>query len=126
ATGASEQSTGLHEINTGVTQLDQVTQQNAAMVEEATAAGHMLNADASKLAELVAHFRVAAGGGQAPARKPAAATAPTRRAVATQEAAPAAPSAHGDDWDLEAVTPQPAPAAASTSGNAAKDIWQDF
>ncbi|UWR58834.1 methyl-accepting chemotaxis protein [Phaeobacter inhibens] len=126
ATGASEQSTGLHEINTGVTQLDQVTQQNAAMVEEATAAGHMLNADASKLAELVAHFRVAAGGGQAPARKPAAATAPTRRVVATQEAAPAAPSAHGDDWDLEAVTPQPAPAAASTSGNAAKDIWQDF
>ncbi|ATG42783.1 methyl-accepting chemotaxis sensory transducer with Cache sensor [Phaeobacter piscinae] len=128
ATGASEQSTGLHEINTGVTQLDQVTQQNAAMVEEATAAGHMLNADASKLADLVAHFRVAAGGGQtaAPARKPAAAPAPTRSPVAPQDATPSAPSAHGDDWDLEAVTPQPAPAVASTSGNAAKDIWQDF
>ncbi|AHD11642.1 methyl-accepting chemotaxis protein [Phaeobacter gallaeciensis] len=129
ATGASEQSTGLHEINTGVTQLDQVTQQNAAMVEEATAAGHMLNADASKLADLVAHFRVAAGGGQAaaPARKSTAApAAQPQKTVAMQDAPPAAPSAHGDDWDIEAVTPQPVPAAASTSGNAAKDIWQDF
>ncbi|KIC35150.1 methyl-accepting chemotaxis protein, partial [Leisingera sp. ANG-M7] len=50
AEGAAEQSTGLNEINTGVTQLDQVTQQNAAMVEEATAAGHMLKTDAGKLA----------------------------------------------------------------------------
>ncbi len=58
AEGAAEQSTGLHEINTGVTQLDQVTQQNAAMVEQATAAGHMLNSDAGKLAELVAHFTI--------------------------------------------------------------------
>ncbi|MFV1493309.1 methyl-accepting chemotaxis protein, partial [Phaeobacter sp. JH18-32] len=126
ATGASEQSTGLHEINTGVTQLDQVTQQNAAMVEEATAAGHMLNADATKLAQLVAHFRVAAGGRPAsePARKtPAAAPAPR---VTRNDPKPAAPSAHGDDWDLEAVKPTPAPAVASTSGNAAKDIWQDF
>lgn len=123
ATGASEQSTGLHEINTGVTQLDQVTQQNAAMVEEATAASHMLNTDAGKLAELVAHFKVAAGSTSAPrAASPASRTAPQAPAPATASA----PSAHGDDWDIEAqVTPQPA-AAASFDGNAAKDIWQDF
>ncbi|MFS4583544.1 methyl-accepting chemotaxis protein [Phaeobacter sp. C3_T13_0] len=130
ATGAGEQSTGLHEINTGVTQLDQVTQQNAAMVEEATAAGHMLNADASKLGELVAHFRVAAGGAQstAPARKAPPAPAAAPRPAANSEPAPAAPSAHGDDWDIDAVTPKPAPATASaaTNGSAAKDIWQDF
>ncbi|MBT8155182.1 cache domain-containing protein [Epibacterium ulvae] len=58
AEGASEQSTGLAEINTGMTQLDQVTQQNAAMVEEATAAGHLLNSDASKLSQLVAYFQI--------------------------------------------------------------------
>ena len=73
AEGAAEQSTGLNEINTGVTQLDQVTQQNAAMVEEATAAGHMLKTDAGKLAELVAHFKIAMAAAQlaAPAKAPA-------------------------------------------------------
>ncbi|MEW2912349.1 methyl-accepting chemotaxis protein [Leisingera sp. JC11] len=112
AEGAAEQSTGLNEINTGVTQLDQVTQQNAAMVEEATAAGHMLNTDAGKLAELVAHFRVS--GGTLSARPaPAAAPAP---------AAKPAPSAHGGgNWEIEA-----SPAPAASSGNAARDLWQDF
>lgn len=58
AKGAAEQSTGLQEINTGMHQLDQVTQQNAAMVEEATAAGHMLNSDAGDLAEVVSRFNL--------------------------------------------------------------------
>ncbi|WP_293575184.1 methyl-accepting chemotaxis protein [Phaeobacter sp.] len=57
AEGASEQSTGLNEINIGVSQLDQVTQQNAAMVEEATAASQLLDGDARKLAELISGFR---------------------------------------------------------------------
>ncbi len=56
AAGAGEQSTGLAEINIGVTQLDQVTQQNAAMVEEATAASHDLHQEASGLASLIGHF----------------------------------------------------------------------
>ncbi|OED48356.1 chemotaxis protein [Rhodobacteraceae bacterium (ex Bugula neritina AB1)] len=117
AEGAAEQSTGLNEINTGVTQLDQVTQQNAAMVEEATAAGHMLKTDASKLSDLVAHFKIA--GGSLPAA-PAAARA-------ARPPAPA-PTAHGnEDWDMPPA-PQPAlqPAAAAASGNAARDLWQDF
>ncbi|MCB1334863.1 MAG: HAMP domain-containing protein [Roseivivax sp.] len=54
---ATEQSLGLKEINTGMSQLDQVTQQNAAMVEQTTAASHMLNADASRMAKLTAHFK---------------------------------------------------------------------
>lgn len=56
AESAAEQSTGLNEINTGMAQLDSVTQQNAAMVEESTAASRLLNSDASTLLELVAHF----------------------------------------------------------------------
>ncbi|UWQ39484.1 methyl-accepting chemotaxis protein (plasmid) [Leisingera aquaemixtae] len=120
AEGAAEQSTGLNEINTGVTQLDQVTQQNAAMVEEATAAGHMLNTDATKLAELVAHFRVA---GVSPAARPAPAAAP---AAPARAAAQPAPSAHGsDDWEIEASA-APAAVPAAASGNAARDLWQDF
>ncbi|WP_264210660.1 methyl-accepting chemotaxis protein [Leisingera thetidis] len=110
AEGAAEQSTGLHEINTGVTQLDQVTQQNAAMVEQATAAGHMLKSDASKLSDLVAHFKIPAGGRTAAPARPVSAPAPV-------------PSAHGsDDWDVQ---PAPQPAAAA-DGNAARDLWQNF
>ena len=58
AKAAALQSNGLNEINIGVLQLDQVTQQNAAMVEESTAASHLLNNEAAKLAELVAHFDI--------------------------------------------------------------------
>ncbi len=58
ANGAVEQATGLGEINTGVSQLDNVTQQNAAMVEQATTAGHMLHTDATKLSALMARFEL--------------------------------------------------------------------
>lgn len=58
AAGAAEQSTGLAEINIGVTQLDKVTQQNAAMVEQATASSHSLNAEASNLTDLVTQFQL--------------------------------------------------------------------
>ncbi|MBF9034432.1 HAMP domain-containing protein [Rhodobacterales bacterium HKCCE2091] len=70
---ASEQSVSLAEINSGVTQLDQVTQQNAAMVEEATAASLTLREEAERLAESVGLFRL-------PHRSLATEAVPTRRA----------------------------------------------
>jgi methyl-accepting chemotaxis protein len=62
---ASEQAVGLKEINQAVNQMDQVTQQNAAMVEEATAASFALNSEAETLKELVARFQVAGRGSAA-------------------------------------------------------------
>jgi methyl-accepting chemotaxis protein len=56
AAGAKEQSVGLQEINTGVSQMDQTTQQNAAIVEETTAASHGLAREIEKLLELVGRF----------------------------------------------------------------------
>lgn len=56
AESSAEQSLGLTEINTGVYQLDQVTQQNAAMVEESTAAASVFQRDAKTLSETVAFF----------------------------------------------------------------------
>ncbi|QEW26201.1 methyl-accepting chemotaxis protein [Roseovarius indicus] len=53
----AEQSAGLTQINTGVGQLDGVTQQNAAMVEESTAATHQLDQDARDLNAAVQSFR---------------------------------------------------------------------
>ena len=61
ASGAVEQASGLGEINIGVTQLDRVTQQNAAMVEESSAASQGLQQDATTLAGLVSHFRIQPG-----------------------------------------------------------------
>ncbi|MBX5302232.1 methyl-accepting chemotaxis protein [Rhizobium sp. NLR12b] len=58
ATSAKEQSIGLSEVNVAVNQMDQTTQQNAAMVEESTAASDSLAQEAQKLRELVAQFRL--------------------------------------------------------------------
>ncbi len=57
ASSAREQSEGLIEVTSGMNQLDSATQQNAAMVEEATAATHTLKAEARELTDLVSHFR---------------------------------------------------------------------
>lgn len=57
AQGAVDQATALSEVNTAVSQLDRVTQQNAAMVDEATTSGQVLNTNAQTLARLVAHFK---------------------------------------------------------------------
>ncbi|WDZ98391.1 methyl-accepting chemotaxis protein [Herbaspirillum sp. WKF16] len=51
-----EQSTGINEVNRAVTQMDQVTQQNAALVEEAAAAADALQGQATHLKQLVSTF----------------------------------------------------------------------
>src|SRR6202007_341622 len=81
AASAQEQSTGLAQVNTAITQMDQVPQQNAAMVEESTAASHSLQHEADDLARLLGRFQLS-GAGQAvtrsrPAAQPAA--QPARR-----------------------------------------------
>ena len=62
ARGASEQAVTLTEINTGVSHLDSVTQQNAAMVEESTAASQVLANDARDLTRQVATFETSGTG----------------------------------------------------------------
>ncbi|HKP78518.1 MAG TPA: methyl-accepting chemotaxis protein [Phenylobacterium sp.] len=67
---AQEQATGLSQVNTAVNQMDHVTQQNAAMVEEATAAAVQLRQETGNLTRLVARFKV--GAAAAPLGAPAA------------------------------------------------------
>lgn len=76
-TGAREQSTALIEINTAINQMDQVTQQNAAMVEETNAATQGLSGEAVKLEGLVRRFNT---GGSASHSAPVAANASSRPA----------------------------------------------
>ncbi|MBO9477099.1 methyl-accepting chemotaxis protein [Shimia sp. R11_0] len=122
AEGAAEQSLGLGEINSGVTQLDQVTQKNAAMVEEATAATHLLKSDATSMTDLVNHFTL----DKRTAAKPTNATAPE---VSEQDW-------HEDkakDSSAEQKA-QPAPKQPTvqksvpivTDSNAAEELWTDF
>ncbi|NKK84627.1 HAMP domain-containing protein [Rhizobium leguminosarum bv. viciae] len=63
AEASREQSIGLQEINTAVNSMDQGTQQNAAMVEESTAASHNLATEAAALNNLLGQFRLTGTGG---------------------------------------------------------------
>ncbi len=117
ATSAEEQASGLSQVNIAVNQMDQVTQQNAAMVEEATAATHSLASDSEELARAVSRFQVGgsvvamgrSGGGKARApapashaQRPALRSAPPRRAGGmTGASAAAQPKAANaaDSWE---------------------------
>ncbi|MDR9809709.1 methyl-accepting chemotaxis protein [Rhizobium hidalgonense] len=71
-----EQATGLKEINTAVNTMDQGTQQNAAMVEESTAASHSLAKEADALFQLLGQFNI--GGVASRQQRPVVATAASR------------------------------------------------
>ena len=61
AASAQEQASGLAQVNIAVNQMDQVTQQNAAMVEQSTAASHSLSKEAEELLQLTDRFQIGSG-----------------------------------------------------------------
>ena len=87
SSAAAEQSEGLGSVNTAVAQLDQMTQQNAALVEQSTAAAESLKEQATQLSRAVGNFRL----GMANAPTPATPATPTR--VEPTIARPQAPAA---------------------------------
>jgi methyl-accepting chemotaxis protein len=101
-----EQATGLAEINTAINQMDQMTQQNAAMVEETNAATQGLTSEALKLEGLVRRFRLSAG---AVSTAVGAAGTAEARSHARPTAGPAS----------EGRTTQPVPVSASQSSRPA-------
>ncbi|PYB77232.1 methyl-accepting chemotaxis protein [Rhizobium wuzhouense] len=82
AGSAREQSTGLAEVNSAVNQMDQTTQQNAAMVEQSTAASAALAQEATRLRSLVAQFKLAGAPSESRQVASRAAADQTRRAPA--------------------------------------------
>jgi methyl-accepting chemotaxis protein len=58
AAASAEQATGIDEVGKAITQMDEVTQQNAALVEEAAAAAESLQSQALQLTERVASFKI--------------------------------------------------------------------
>ncbi|VWB17258.1 putative methyl-accepting chemotaxis protein [Burkholderia arboris] len=128
AAASEEQSGGIDQVARAVAQMDEVTQQNAALVEEAAAAAQSLDEQAGRLRETAAVFQlddeaaraVAPVAARHASRAPSAAVAvpvpaaarderdaPPKRAAAAMPArkpaaaaaAPAAATAGGDDWE---------------------------
>ena len=94
AGSAREQTTGLAEVNTAVNQMDQTTQQNAAMVEQSTAAAATLAGESGRLRELVSQFRLAGGAASVSAQRSSAAS--SRPAASQPAARRSAPAVHGN------------------------------
>ena len=84
-TASNEQSAGIEQVNHAIVQMDAVTQQNAALVEQATAAAQSMAEQAQSLRDAVARFVVADEGASAPGAKRA--MAPPRRPVGRISAA---------------------------------------
>ena len=136
---SNEQRDGIGQVNQAVSNLDQMTQQNAALVEESAAAASSLRDQAQRLAEVVSVFNVGhqpaahSPAPRAPAPKvaaPARAPSPSRPAAslatATQPARAAAPAAQTAPA-LKAPAPRPAtkaPPAAPSKGS--DEDWESF
>ena len=87
-TSSREQSTALGEVNSAVNQMDQMTQQNAAMVEQTNAATQGLGEEAGRLEKLIARFQIPGMG----AARPAFATAHTASPTSTAPSATSRPA----------------------------------
>ncbi len=109
ATSAKEQATGLHEVNQAVNSMDQTTQQNAAMVEQSTAASNTLANEASTLLDLVGQFKL-----EGIVHTQSASLRQAGRAMAAPSrpaAAPAAPAA---------------PRKMAAAGGGSSTSWEEF
>jgi methyl-accepting chemotaxis protein len=121
AASAKEQSVSLSEVNTAVNKMDQVTQQNASMVEQTTAASHSLANDSDELMSQVAHFNIgeekSSGSEAGSSRKKKASKkgAKPKQSVAEQQdrAASFASATNGS-------------AALHVEPEASQEDWQDF
>jgi len=120
-----EQSNGIEEVNQAITQMDEMTQQNAALVEQAAAAAESMQDQAQMLAQAVSIFKLSHDetmrrpAAPAPRAAPAvAATAPAKPAAAIAAPRPAA---------KPAARSAPAPAAAKKASTAPSgDDWEEF
>ena len=119
AASSMEQASGIEQVNKAVTSMDSVTQQNAALVEQASAAAHTLTEQAANLTGLIARYRLDSTA-LAPVRAvgvPAVPPAVERRAA--NRPFTARPKA--------VASAKPAPAAAATKVAAGgDDTWQEF
>jgi methyl-accepting chemotaxis protein len=118
ASSSREQASGIEQVNKAITMMDDVTQQNAALVEEASAAAQALTEQASNLSQLIARYRVGEGAG---------ADAPLSMARPAKAAAAPAVERRAPNRPLTGKKPiARALAAAQPRAAAGADEWKDF
>jgi methyl-accepting chemotaxis protein len=115
---SQEQTAGITQVNEAIVQMDQTTQQNAALVEQASAAAQSLQHEAAALARTVGAFRIE-GSVTAPAAAPAAAPARPAAPKAPARAQLAKPAAR-------TVRAQPSPLQKEAAATTAADGWEEF
>jgi len=143
ASASGEQAEGVNQINAAVSNLDQMTQQNAALVEESAAAASSMNDQAARLAEVVRIFRLDGGAASASIaaltagelqqrREPKLEAAPKPAPVAKPVAAaakPAAPAARPVATPAKSAVPAkaapPVPSAKASADDAVGE-WESF
>src|SRR5476649_464110 len=115
-----EQTAGIEQINHAVMQMDDVTQQNAALVEEAAASASALQQQAASLAEVVSVFTLGAGAPAAaqPAMASHAAPPPRLRAANVVRLAQAKPQ--------KKIAPTAAAGRSHGGAPAAEQEWEEF
>ena len=130
---STEQRDGIAQVNQAVTHLDQMTQQNAALVEESMAAASALRDQAQRLSEVVSVFNVGATATAAPRPRPARpAPAPAPRKVTAAQGGgtrPAVPGPAVARKAAEAPTARIAPPVAAPragAGTKGDDDWESF
>ncbi|MFS2214988.1 methyl-accepting chemotaxis protein [Telluria sp. Tellsp104] len=131
AAASAEQSAGIEQVNLSIIEMDGMTQQNAALVEEAAAAFQSLQDQAAELQRVVSIFKLAEGEEQAIVDAPAPAAATASRAVVVRPAAkpqlkkPAAAKAK-KPAQQERPADAPASTAKKVAAAAASDDWEEF
>jgi methyl-accepting chemotaxis protein-1 (serine sensor receptor) len=123
AAASEEQSSGIDQVARAVTQMDEVTQQNAALVEEAAAAASSLEDQAGKLRTAVAVFQLEESGFKTPvSTAPKRVAAPVRPIAARKVSQPVSqPASHAAAQPARAsAAPAATPAAAAPTRTPAK------
>ncbi|MEL6964913.1 MAG: methyl-accepting chemotaxis protein [Pseudomonadota bacterium] len=100
SSASQEQASGVQEINSSVASMDEMTQQNSALVEQSAASARALGDQANKLGELMAFFKSEHGGqGSRPASTATRSVRPPSPSKPVSASAPAFAGASGDGWD---------------------------
>jgi methyl-accepting chemotaxis protein len=133
ASASAEQSAGIEQVNLSIIEMDGMTQQNAALVEQAAAAFQSLQDQAAELQRVVSIFKLAEGEESVAAQAPAPAAVATRAVVVSQarpqlkkpaqspaKAKAKAPAQDEQKGDAQASTAKKVAAAA------ASDDWEEF
>lgn len=123
AAASKEQATGVEEINRAVTQMDQMTQQNGALVEESAASSRTLQDEAQTMYENMSSFEIGEANGAV--EKPAQAKRPAQTPLAKKPIAVAPPKSIGTRT-ANGRNGKPVPAAAFTAPGDSGHDWKEF